>query len=251
MLKVAILLCVLAANSLALAPIHVDLIPMSNANRPGTALSGTRYITVHNTANSNAGANAKAHANYVKNPSTQVSWHFTVDDKEIYQHLPTNEVGWHAGTTAGNTQSVGIEICENSDGNLAQAEKNAQELIAKLMGDLNVPISRVVTHQHWSGKVCPHLLIPRWSSFLAGIGGSADSCYGTVTATGGLNIRSQPDASSSIVGSFVDGAFIQLTSRTTGTPVSGNSYWFRVSQGYVAAYYIRVAAGSNHAWCRN
>lgn len=80
-------------GSLGLVPIYVDLIPMSNANRPGTALSGTRYITVHNTANTSPGANARAHANYVKNPTTDVSWHFTVDDHEIYQHLPTNEVG--------------------------------------------------------------------------------------------------------------------------------------------------------------
>ena len=72
-----------AQATLALVPIYVDLIPTSNANRPGTWLSGTRHITVHNTANSNAGANAKAHANYVKNPSTAVSWHYTVDDHEM------------------------------------------------------------------------------------------------------------------------------------------------------------------------
>jgi len=236
----------------SLPPIYVDLIPMSNNNRPGSKLTGTRYITVHNTANPNPGANAKAHANYVKNPSTDVSWHFTVDDHEIYQHLPTDEVGWHAGTTGGNTQSVGIEICENSDGNFNQAVKNSQELIAKLMSDLNVPINRVVTHQFWSGKQCPHLLLNSWQSFLAGIGGgSGDSCHGTVSASGGLNIRASPDPTSAIRGSFPDGAYIQLTSRVTGTPVNGNSYWFAVSNGYVSAYYVRVSSGSNQPWCSN
>jgi len=237
--------------SVALAPITVDLIPMSNANRPGTALSGTRYITVHNTANTNAGANARAHANYVKNPSTQVSWHYTVDDTEIYQHLPTNEVGWHAGTSAGNSQSIGIEICENSDGNFERAVTNAQELLAKLMRDHNVPLSRVVQHKFWSGKECPRLLIGRWDSFLAGIGGGNPSgCYGTVQADGGLNIRASPSGSSAIVGSFQNGASISIDSRTTGTPVSGNSYWFRVTSGYVSAYYVRVSAGGP-AWCVN
>ena len=175
MLKFQILLVVFSTICVqcvyTLVPIYVDLIPTSNNNRPGTSLSGTRYITIHNTANSGVGAGAASHANYVKNPSTEVSWHFTVDDHEIYQHLPTNEVGWHAGTSAGNSQSVGIEICENSDGDFEAAVRNAQELIAKLMTDLNVPLSRVVTHQHWSGKACPHLLLSRWDSFLAGVGG--------------------------------------------------------------------------------
>jgi N-acetylmuramoyl-L-alanine amidase len=172
----ALVITALVQVAFSLAPIYVDLIPTSNANRPQTPLSGTRYITIHNTANTGVGAGAQAHANYVKNPATEVSWHFTVDDHEIYQHLPTNEVGWHAGTSAGNSQSVGIEICENSDGDFEQAVKNAQELIAKLMADLNVPLSRVVTHQHWSGKECPHLLLGRWDSFLAGVGGG-DSEY--------------------------------------------------------------------------
>jgi len=257
-LSFALLSCVclaLVAQStptLVDVPIYVDLIPISNNNRPGTWLSGTRYITVHNTANSSPGANARAHANYVKNPTTDVSWHYTVDDREIYQHLPLNEVGWHAGTSAGNSQSIGIEICENSDGDFSAAVRNAQWLIAKLMQDLSVPIGRVVTHQYWSGKNCPHLLLGSWASFIAGIGGgNPDKCFGTVTANGGLNIRANPDASSAIVGALTDGSYVELLGKVTGTPVSGNSNWFRVSSpnGYVSAYYIRVGAGSNQPWC--
>lgn len=73
-----------------------DFIPAGNNNRPGYAMTPI-YITVHNTANTAVGANAKSHASYVKNPDTPTSWHFTVDDTEIYQHLPLNENGWHAG----------------------------------------------------------------------------------------------------------------------------------------------------------
>lgn len=73
-----------------------DIIPKGNNNRPGYSMNPT-YITVHNTANTAAGANAKMHARYEKNPNTATSWHFTVDEKEIYQHLPLNENGWHAG----------------------------------------------------------------------------------------------------------------------------------------------------------
>jgi len=242
----------------ALPPITVDYIPTSNSNRPGTSLSGTRHITVHNTANTSPGANARAHANYVKNPSTDVSWHFTVDDREIYQHLPVNEVGWHAGTSSGNAQSVGIEICENSDGNLALATANAQELVAKLMGDLNVPLSRVVTHQFWSGKVCPNRLLAgqpmTWQAFLNGIGSPVtdpNKCYGTVNADGGLNIRAAPDAGSVIVGSLPNGSRVELIGRVTGSVVNGNSYWFQLPNGYVSAYYMVTSAGSNQPWCRS
>ena len=83
------------------------------------------YITVHNTANTAVGANAKSHASYVKNPDTPTSWHFTVDDTEIYQHLPLNENGWHAGdgNGDGNRKSIGIEICENADGNFSRGKR--------------------------------------------------------------------------------------------------------------------------------
>ncbi len=72
-----------------------DFIPSGSSNRPGYYMNPL-YITVHNTSNTAKGANAASHARFAKNnPSTGVSWHFTVDDAEIYQHLPLNENGWH------------------------------------------------------------------------------------------------------------------------------------------------------------
>ncbi|MEC0385970.1 N-acetylmuramoyl-L-alanine amidase, partial [Bacillus velezensis] len=133
------------------------------------------YITVHNTANTAKGANAAMHARYVKNPETATSWHFTVDDKEIYQHLPLNENGWHAGDGnhgTGNRKSIGIEICENSDGDFEKAVANAQWLIKKLMKEQGISLANVVPHQHWSGKYCPRKLLDRWDSFKAGISGA-------------------------------------------------------------------------------
>lgn len=106
--------------------IYQECIPVGNGNRPGYAMTPL-YVTVHNTANTSKGADAKSHAAYVKRSTTEVSWHFTVDDKEIFQHLPLNENGWHAGDGHGdgNRKSIGIEICENEDGNFQQAVKHA------------------------------------------------------------------------------------------------------------------------------
>lgn len=56
------------------------------------------YITVHETANTNKGANAQAHANLQsKGNSRTASWHYQVDDKEIIQSYPDNVRCWHAG----------------------------------------------------------------------------------------------------------------------------------------------------------
>ena len=50
-----------------------------------------------------------------KNGSRIASWHFTVDDKEIYQAAPTNMKCYHAGNATGNSTSIGIEICMFND----------------------------------------------------------------------------------------------------------------------------------------
>ncbi|MEH7476502.1 N-acetylmuramoyl-L-alanine amidase [Bacillus altitudinis] len=146
------------------------LIPKQNRNRPGNRMKPL-YITVHNTSNTGRGADAANHAAFVARASTGVSWHYTVDDQVIYQHLPLNENGWHAGDGrgTGNMKSIGIEICENAGANFEQAVKNAQWLIRKLMGDLGIPLSNVVPHKHWSGKECPRKLLNHWDGFKAGI----------------------------------------------------------------------------------
>ena len=71
--------------------------PVSDQNRPGTIKPSTEYITVHDTANNAAGANASAHANYVSQGGGGTSWHYTVDEKGVYHQIPDNEVAYHAG----------------------------------------------------------------------------------------------------------------------------------------------------------
>ncbi|MBY6040593.1 N-acetylmuramoyl-L-alanine amidase [Bacillus velezensis] len=164
-----------------------DFIPVGHNNRPGYAMEPA-YITVHNTANTQKGANAASHARYAKNPGTPTSWHFTVDEKEVYQHLPLNENGWHAGDGnrgTGNRKSIGIEICENSDGDFEKAVANAQWLIKKLMKEQGISVANVVPHQHWSGKYCPRKLLDRWDSFKAGISGAPSSPAKTEVKIGG------------------------------------------------------------------
>ena len=155
--------------------ISQDFIPKNRGNRPGK-VNPMQYITIHNTGNSSKGANAKAHSNYLKSDggvNAQVCWHYTVDDKEIYQHLPDNENAWHCGDGKGdgNSKSIGIEICMNSDGDLLKATNNAVELVVYLCKAHNIPISNVVQHNKWSGKNCPQMLRSGnpydWNTFIA------------------------------------------------------------------------------------
>lgn len=139
------------------------ILPYSKEHRPQTPMK-PKYITIHNTANEDYGADAQMHNLYLQGATEEeyVSWHFTVDNKVIYQHLPLNEIGYHAGdggNGAGNQSSIAIEICENADGNYAKAEKNASKLVAELLYEYDMDISAVVPHKHWSGKECPNNML--------------------------------------------------------------------------------------------
>ena len=149
-----------------------QIIPSTNANRPGGNYTKS-YITIHETGNKAAGAGAKNHANWLSNGANgEIGYHYTVDDHEIYHHIPDNEKAWHAGDGGlgtGNLHSIGIELCVNADGDFEQTKKNAAWLVAKLMKDNSIPIGNVVQHNHWSGKNCPQTIreTGTWDAFLA------------------------------------------------------------------------------------
>ena len=133
--------------------ISQDFIPQGRRNRPGRS-NPMEFITIHNTGNTNAGSNARAHARYILGNTAAnlpVSWHYTVDNTEIWQHLPDNEDAFHAadGSGAGNRRSIGIEICENSDGNLQKATENAVWLTAQLCHKYNISVDNIRQHNHW------------------------------------------------------------------------------------------------------
>lgn len=140
--------------------IKQKFIPKGTKARSGYAMT-PKYITLHNTANTKKGADAESHADYLSGSgkNSYVSYHYVVDDKEIYQLLPDNEMAWHAGdgsTGTGNRQSLAIEICENSDGDILKATNLAVELTAYLMKKYGISINNVVQHNKWSGKNCPN-----------------------------------------------------------------------------------------------
>lgn len=152
-------------------PFRQDLILVSNTiARPAIAMIPA-YITVHNTGNSKKGADAEMHTKYVDTLKDYVSWHFTVDDKEIIQELPITENAWHAGDGRGwgNMRSIAIEICENEGIDWPKAKENGIKLIVYLLENVvTFEPGTVKPHWFWSGKYCPHLILDEgWEKFLA------------------------------------------------------------------------------------
>lgn len=172
-----------------------DLIPAGRHGRKRMEPMRPRYITVHSTANTAAGADARTHARGLRNGSFTashnslgyVTWHFTVDDRSVYQSLPTTERGEHADYEGlGNKTSIGIEMCENRGSNRVATIDRTAKLVALLMKQYDIPRSHVVPHHHWrriryddgkdlGHKDCPRILMdngtfgPKWQAFHARI----------------------------------------------------------------------------------
>lgn len=115
-----------------------------------------RYLTIHQTGNTSRGANAQAHHN-LQARGFSYGWHWQVDDKEAIQSHSHDYKIWHAGdgTGSGNSESIGVEICVNSDGNYRKSVENGAKLAALILKDEGIPIERMVQHNHWTGKDCP------------------------------------------------------------------------------------------------
>lgn len=155
--------------------IQTYLIAQEADNRPGGS-NPCKYITIHETGNAAKGADAAAHAAYLDSAAGErdmVSWHYTVDDHAIVQHLPDYETAYHAGDGKdgpGNTTSIGIEICVNAGGDFEAAKANAAALVRLLMEEHGISADRVVQHNHWNGKDCPKTIratTGAWEAFLA------------------------------------------------------------------------------------
>lgn len=120
-----------------------------------------QYIVIHDTGNPGKGADAEAHFQYFNGGNRNASADFFVDDREILQVNDYNTYyTWHCGDGKGkygvtNGNSIGIEICVNSDGNYDIAFQNTVTLTKHLMVELNIPIDRVVRHYDASRKNCP------------------------------------------------------------------------------------------------
>jgi len=147
-------------------PVEVKFIPVGQIRQRTGIPMVPKWTTWHDTGNTNIGARSDMHHTWMlggcQGPDgpTYTSWHFTVDDRKAIQHIPLNEVAWHAGDSdgPGNYTSLAIEECVNSDRNADQTRRNAAMLHALLIRELGLQggkVEALVQHNKWSGKNCP------------------------------------------------------------------------------------------------
>lgn len=167
--------------------INRDFITTNNSNDTNVPIA----IVIHNTDNDGKGADAYAHAEglargWMKN----MSWHYAVDDKSIYQCLPHNRGAWHVGKNYGtdnlfgkitNRNSIGIEMCMQAGYDYEKAFQNTVLLTKYLMKELGIPAEHVYQHYDICSKNCPSQIRARndWSRFKQAIA-SDDVVPGTM-----------------------------------------------------------------------
>jgi len=153
-------------------PVYTSLLDTGLEARPGIKRE-IKYIVIHETANTDIGSNAQNHSIYLQEGrSGKVSWHYTVDDKEVYHHIPDNEIAWHAGDgikeNGGNLNGIGIELCVNSDGDFEKTLDNGAKLTAYLLRSYKLSIDDVKQHGDFISKNCPCNIRNdgKWNEFL-------------------------------------------------------------------------------------
>lgn len=163
------------------------MVPVSSGIRPGEPMDPhpegiTQYnpdnvywVVIHDTANTNPGSGALAHANYLLSNAMSgvelwASWHFTIDDKALYQHIPETERAFHAGdgstrpgtaTTylgGGNRNGIGIETGVNQDADVYRIWQRTAKLGTDLLIKYNLPLTNMRYHVDFSGKNCPQTM---------------------------------------------------------------------------------------------
>lgn len=120
------------------------------------------YIVIHDTGNTSPGADAYSHYLYFSSGDRDASAHYFVDDLSVIQIIDDSEGSWHSGvryknyaTPISNTNSIGIEMCINSDGDYDQAMRNTIDLAAYLLWNYDLSIDHLVRHYDCNGKICP------------------------------------------------------------------------------------------------
>lgn len=216
--------------------IEKKLIKYNFSSRAGKKIE---YIVIHDTNNKNKGADAEAHYRYFNGGDRGASAHYFVDDAKILQIIDDSMSAWHVGDGKGkfgitNQNSLGIEICVNSDGNYEKAVANAIELTKYLMEKYNIPLEKVVRHYDASRKLCPASMSAnnwvKWQWFKEQLK-EKQTKKGQVLATT-LNIREGAGTQYKAIGTYSKGDVIEI--------LEEKDAWYRTAKGWVCKDYVKV-----------
>lgn len=219
-------------------------------------------LVVHWVAN--PGTSAMANRNYFENGVSEekqnwASAHYVVDDNNIIQCIPDDEMAYHVGATTYNQATlkkfgttypndclIGIEMCHTDwDGHYgAGTWANAVWLAAHLCLKWGFTPNEIVRHYDVTWKECPRLMVRDpavFEKFKADVWEAIRSMVtpidkvATVTASM-LNVRTGPGTQFAVVTTLPNGAQVPATG-TTGD-------WVQVEvngqQCYVSAQWVTL-----------
>lgn len=141
-------------------------VPPGNANRPGVIMVGGSpdEVVIHETANTNPGADAVMHGHFLAGGGgpDRVSFHAGIDALRVVQYLPWNERCYAAGdgNGPGNTDSINFEFCVNRDMDYNLTKARGAKFVALTCFVYNIPVEKIRQHNYRSSyaKDCPHFL---------------------------------------------------------------------------------------------
>jgi hypothetical protein len=113
------------------------------------------YIVIHDTEGSYAGS-----VKLVQDP-TYLGWHYTIrsSDGHVAEHVPNQDVGWHAGNWYVNMHSIGIEhegyAARGATWYTEAMYENSATLVRYLAAKYGVPLDRahIIGHDQVPGTV--------------------------------------------------------------------------------------------------
>jgi hypothetical protein len=113
-----------------------------------------------------------ANRNYFENhPQNKVSAHYVVDDRQVVQCLPEDEMGYHVGARRyqpralkelsryPNNCTIGVEICVNADADFSKTYRNAVALVADILRRHGWGVDRIWRHYDVTWKDCPRFFV--------------------------------------------------------------------------------------------
>ncbi len=164
-----------------------DLIPINPFSRCGKKLKSIDKLVIHYYGNH--ATTARQNVEYIKSLSHQVidddiadryaSAHFFVDNKEVINCIPTDEMAYHVGSkeytgyglsisSYPNIRTLGVEMYHPTKTGKPDIMTLAHSVVlcAKLCIDNNLdPIEDICRHHDITGKRCPKYYVENPSEF--------------------------------------------------------------------------------------
>ena len=223
--------------------------------RPHKLLKQLRGIVIHWTANVSAGANAAANRSYFNQGFRSASAHYIVDDSNIIQCLPDQEVGYHCGDrplgkykpiglglmngykgTTPNYFTIGIEMCVNRDGNWLETYSNTIDLVARLYLKYQLNPGSIIRHFDVTGKQCPKPFLKpsAWEQFIQDVIIEIQTltfhdCKIGIVTSKQLNIRPGVSNLSRLLGVLDEGETVLWTQESNGWGLIADGAWINLN----------------------